>query len=1142
MAYSGLGTGTQADPYQITTVSQFKEMDDATYEGTYFLLMNDLDFAAEASVSLLNYKCKLNGGGHSIDNIPLDADGFINLYSGCSITNCNFIFNRVSVADSAIFKGSWWNDVTLSTLSFIVENKHGLTVQLFDANSTIALSCTVEFIKAEGNFSRVFPSIAGSLTGITVYNSNGGHVPLVSQSRGDVTFLRCVYHKPFTKTVSGGSMGLFIDSPTHRVIINECAVIVKKYINESTASSISLGGFVGRGKMEIRNSYVVGSFEAPRGYYFHALYGSYTKDDCIFSDNYFYGNLVSNRKADTDVVADLPSTGCYYCKELITNQNYNDQYATALTVEQFKDESNFLGWDFTNIWAMGVDNPYLRNSSASLSKFNPVSLLQTGPISIGAIQRISRTQFSVQLITDNTADFGIEVSDNGVEVDTKFNEKGTLIFNTTKDYDAVLKVFYFAGQARMYGASQSYYHYYLDQIAVTDVTVDKYISLEKSGGRGAYIHGSILIGDYLYGTSRGSYYTTTNSIVKVLASDVSQFEVFPISVLSGKGAWQMDSVCQIGNKLYTVAADSLYHNYMIVFDLLTNTHQSYFINETNSSGAASCTDGTYLYVCLGRDLVSKIDPAVFNSSEKYNTSSPWPLQSLDFVNTSGIIAPHTMVVDSEHLYVGLGNGSSYSETSQTLLKINKQTMQLVTAATGVPKMTDDMCQTDTHLFVGIEPNSSTSYGAKIGCCAIRKSDMRVTMIRKLHETDLPDVNSYASLIFGKYLIDLKTNSHIYALDISNPDSWNDDDRGAHTLKVYKIFKPGGTTITDPINEVYLTESGKFVGFAWNSISYAVSFDLPGLDYFAEPTVITDDAAIVGDTGVSLSGYITSTGGKAVSEIGIIIGQVADLSDGTPFPVTPVTTEFEKAFNDLDFGTYYFRTYAINAEGTGYGEIKSFTLEYFAAPTVITEDAAIIGDDGASISGYIQDTGGKTVTAIGVILGQAADLSDGVNYPVTPIVNEFGKVFSNLAFGTYYFRTYATNAEGMGYGEIKSFTLEPSYTEPGQPSGLDKAIQAEISISWMAPADDGGTPIIGYKIERKISGGEWEIIVADTGNTNTTYTETLPQGVYQYRVSAITAYGAGSSSATLYVNAVVGGGGAGAGAYKIYLGSTEIVVL
>lgn len=1053
MAYSGLGTGTQADPYQITTVSQFKEMGNATYEGAYFLLKNDLDFATETSVSLLNYKCKLDGGDHSIDNIPLDADGFINLYSGCSITNCNFIFDRVSVANSVIFKGSNVSNATLSTLSFIIENKQGLAVQLFDVNVNLQAPSIVEFIKAEGNFSRVFPLIACNLTGITVYNSNGDHVPLVRQLDTAVTLLRCVYHKPFTRTVSdGGSSylggtGLFIDLPNSRVIINECAVIVNKFINEAIGSYISIGGFVGRGVMEIRNSYVVGSFEAPNGYYFHALYGSYTNANCIFSNNYFYGNLISDKKFDTNVVAALPSTGCYYCEELITNQNYNDQYATALTVEQFKDESNFLGWDFTNIWAMGVDNPYLINSSALLSQFNPVSLLQTGPISIGAIQKISGTQFSVQLITDNTADFGIEVSENGVEVDTKFNEKGTVIFNTTKDYDAVIKVFHFAGQARFYGASQSYYHWHLNQIAVTDVTVDKYIRLEKSGNRGAYIHGSILIGDYLYGTSRGSSFGTDNSIVKVLASDVSQFEVFPISVLPGKGAWQMDSVCQIGNKLYTVArADASDRNYMIVFDLLTNTHQSYFINERPSWGAPSCTDGTYLYVCLDYNLVvSKIDPAVFNSTEKYNTSNPWPLQSLDFVNTSIIIGPHTMCVDNEHLYVGLGIGGNITETSQTLLKINKQTMQLVAAATGVPKMTDDMCQTDTHLFVGVEHSSSSSYGAKIGCCAIRKSDMRVTTIRKLHETDQPGVKSFASLIFGNYLIDLKTNSHIYALDISNPDSWNDDDRGAHTLKVYKIFKPDGTTITDPINEVYLTESGKFVGFAWNATSYAVSFDLSGLDYFAEPTVITDDAAIVGDTGATLSGYIVSTGGKAVSEVGVIIGQEADLSDGISYPVAPVTTEFEKTFSNLEYGKYYFRTYAVNAEGTGYGEIKSFTL-----------------------------------------------------------------------------------------GE--------SYTEPGQPSGLDKAIQAEISISWTAPADDGGTPVTGYKIERRISGGEWEVIVANTGNTNTTYTETLPQGVYQYRVSAITAYATGSSSATLDVNAVVGGGGGGGGAYKIYLGSTEMEVL
>jgi hypothetical protein len=322
--------------------------------------------------------------------------------------------------------------------------------------------------------------------------------------------------------------------------------------------------------------------------------------------------------------------------------------------------------------------------------------------------------------------------------------------------------------------------------------------------------------------------------------------------------------------------------------------------------------------------------------------------------------------------------------------------------------------------------------------------MRVTAIPKLHKTDTIGTNSYASLIFGSYMIDLKTNGYIYAIDISQPDEWQlSENIGQRTLKTYNILQPDGSSdVPGPINEAFLTESGVFIGFVWNIIpSAAVSFDLTGLNYFAAPTIVTDDATIVDDNDVSLAGFITNTGGKTVTAIGIILGQAADLSDGIDYPVTPVSTEFEKAFNDLEYGTYYFRV-------------------------------------------------------------------------------------------------YATNAEGTGYGEIKSFTLEIPYTEPGQPADLDKAIQAEITISWTAPIDDGGTPVIGYKIERKASDGDWVVIVADTESTATTYTETLPQGAYQYRVSAITAYITGQPSAILDVNAVVGGGGM----YRIYLGSTEIATI
>lgn len=1035
MAYSGLGAGTQADPYQITTVSQFKEMDNSAYAGVYFLLMNDLDFSEETGVSIASFYCKFDGNSKAVHGIEVPAAGFLNLQNNSSITNFNFIFTRVQSVDSPIFaNGNYINTVTITNGVIVCRNKNLSPVKLI-GGSVLYYWWTLSNLRIEGNFSRLFPYMYSRINGIKIYNTNGGHVPVIEEiGDGVATVDNCVYIKPFTFTAAQIRKGMIIQRGSARSTIRNTVVIVSEYIDDS--GYYVFGVFIGGGYGTVTDCYAVGNFRT-KSSSAHVLCGYPTDPDhCVFERDYYYGDFNGSSKNDTSIMSTLPSTGCKYCKELLSNQNHGDNYATNLSLEQFKQQANFSGWDFTNVWRMGSDRPLLISADESTGVFEPESILQTGTVSIGEVQRVSETRYSVEVITDNTADFGIDIWDAGILVETRISEKGTLYFDTSTDVDAGVKVYNLAGGVKIIAEEKTYYHRHLEQIAVTDVIVDKYVPLLASGNISSFVHGSVLVGQYLYGTPRASGVALNNSIAKVNADDVSQFWLFPILCKPGAGIWNMDSVCNIGNKLYSVALGTDYKNYMIVFDVETDTYQSYYIANESNAGAPSCTDGTYLYVYLYQKIW-KIDVSVFNSESQFNVDTLWPIGSA-YLSETYAQNPHTMVVDEINLYVGFGSGGdSYPFVLWKVLKTNMTKV----SECEVPKMTDDMCQTDTHLFIGIEPNSSVSVGYNVGCVAIRKSDLRVTKLRKLHTTDTADVKSYASLIFGNYLIDLKTNSHIYTLDISDPDSWNNDDMGAHTLKVYKMLKPNGVTLTEPINEVCLTEDGKFVGFAWAATSCATSFSLQGLDYFSEPTVTTIDAAIVGDNDVSLAGFITNTGGKTVTAVGIILGQAADLSDGVDYPVTPVTAEFEIAFNGLEYGTYYFRVYASNAEGTGYGDIKSFTLEV-------------------------------------------------------------------------------------------------PYTEPGQPTDLDKAIRIEITVNWTAPVDDGGTPITGYKIERKASDGDWAVVVADTESTETAYTETLPQGVYQYRVSAITAYATSQPSATLDVNAVVGG----VGKYRIFLGSTEITTV
>ena len=88
------------------------------------------------------------------------------------------------------------------------------------------------------------------------------------------------------------------------------------------------------------------------------------------------------------------------------------------------------------------------------------------------------------------------------------------------------------------------------------------------------------------------------------------------------------------------------------------------------------------------------------------------------------------------------------------------------------------------------------------------------------------------------------------------------------------------------------------------------------------------------------------------------------------------------------------------------------------------------------------------------------------------------------------------------------------TPPGPPTGLTAAARGRdtIDLAWTAPANDGGTPVTGYRVEVNTA-GTWSNVVADTGSTDTTYTHTglVTGNQYFYRVSAINAAGTSDPS-------------------------------
>lgn len=96
------------------------------------------------------------------------------------------------------------------------------------------------------------------------------------------------------------------------------------------------------------------------------------------------------------------------------------------------------------------------------------------------------------------------------------------------------------------------------------------------------------------------------------------------------------------------------------------------------------------------------------------------------------------------------------------------------------------------------------------------------------------------------------------------------------------------------------------------------------------------------------------------------------------------------------------------------------------------------------------------------------------------------------------------------------TISP--TSPQAPTGLTATTSSssQINLSWTTPANDGGSPITGYKIERSTDGGStWSTTVSNTGSTSTTGSDTglTSSTAYTYRVSAINSVGTSSPSNT-----------------------------
>ena len=155
-------------------------------------------------------------------------------------------------------------------------------------------------------------------------------------------------------------------------------------------------------------------------------------------------------------------------------------------------------------------------------------------------------------------------------------------------------------------------------------------------------------------------------------------------------------------------------------------------------------------------------------------------------------------------------------------------------------------------------------------------------------------------------------------------------------------------------------------------------------------------------------------------------------------------------------------------------------------------------------------GGTAITGYDVYMGTSpgGESASPVNGSV---VASTSYTVSGLKNGTtYYFTADAVNGSSLHSAASAETSATPvaPVTAPGAPSGLAAtAGDAQVSLSWNAPASDGGAAITGYRVYQ----GTGQTAVASVTGTSATVTGLTNGTRYSFKVTAVNKAGEGPAS-------------------------------
>ena len=385
------------------------------------------------------------------------------------------------------------------------------------------------------------------------------------------------------------------------------------------------------------------------------------------------------------------------------------------------------------------------------------------------------------------------------------------------------------------------------------------------------------------------------------------------------------------------------------------------------------------------------------------------------------------------------------------------------------------------------------------------------------------------------------NAAISATPAATPNAPSIDDliagNGELTVAIAAPDSDGGAAVTDYLIEYKASSAGSWTTLSHDAsaetLTYAISGLTNGISYdvrvsainpigrgAASPTasaipVATPDAPSV-DSVTAGNGQLTINFAAPRSDGGAgITSYEYSLDDGSNWVASdPAATVSPIVVSGLTNGTAYsVRLRAVNSVGPG------FASATILATPVTTPDAPIIdavtaGNGQLMVSFAAPDGDGGSAITDYLVEYKRSSRSAWTIFDHSATATTMAYTIDGLSNGTSYdIRVSAINAVGLGTASQPESATP--VTTPGAPSVTAlTAGNGQLTVTFAAPGNNGGTAITDYKVDYKATAASSWITFSHVVSASTlTYVITgLTNGAsYDVRVSALNAVGLGTAS-------------------------------